>query len=220
MIAHRTTVGDILFMEGSMNSLMTLSYKSKEVRTVQRDGEIWFVAKDVCDILKHSNSRRALERLSGDEKGVTEVYTLGGRQMMQAVNESGLYNLIFTSNRPEAQAFRKWVTKEVLPSIRKTGGYGIVRSENEERLQRLECEQLRVKADSWWRRRKIRKSDLAALERGVRGGLMKIDVYMAMFELPMMDAMYMTDDIRNLVQAESRLADIQGKRPALEGGVL
>ena len=93
------------------------------VRTVLNNGNVWFVAKDVCDALGLDNNRQALTRLDDDEKGVTKIDTLGGKQEMTIVNESGLYNLIFTSNKPEAKAFRKWVTSEVLPSIRKTGKY-------------------------------------------------------------------------------------------------
>lgn len=88
-----------------------------------KDGEPWFVAKDVCDALEIENSRNATARLDEDEKGVSIVRTPSGEQQMTIVRESGLYNLIFQSRKPEAKAFRKWVTSEVLPSIRKTGRY-------------------------------------------------------------------------------------------------
>lgn len=92
---------------------------------VQQDenGAPWFVAKDVCAVLEHSNYRMAAQMLDEDEKGVRKVYTLGGEQEMLLVNESGLYTLIIRSNKPEAKRFRKWVTAEVLPTIRKTGSY-------------------------------------------------------------------------------------------------
>lgn len=108
-----------------MNSMQVFDFKpvAYSVRTVLKNGDVWFVAKDVCDALGLDNNRQALTRLDEDEKGVTKVDTLGGKQEMAIVNESGLYNLIFTSNKPEAKAFRKWVTSEVLPSIRKTGKY-------------------------------------------------------------------------------------------------
>lgn len=93
------------------------------VRVVTRDGEPWFVAADVCWVLKHSNPTVAVERLDDDEKGVSSVYTPGGDQQMIIINESGLYALILTSRKPQAKRFRKWVTADVLPSIRKTGGY-------------------------------------------------------------------------------------------------
>lgn len=95
------------------------------VRVVMDEaGEPWFVAKDVCDVLELTNSRKALADLEEDEKGVTTGYTPGGNQSFATVNESGLYSLIFRSRKPEAKRFRKWVTSEVLPAIRKTGGYG------------------------------------------------------------------------------------------------
>lgn len=86
-------------------------------------GEPWFLAKDVCAVLDHSNYRMALQMLDDDEKGVSKVYTLGGEQEMLTISESGLYSLIIRSNKPEARRFRKWLTSEVLPTIRKTGAY-------------------------------------------------------------------------------------------------
>ena len=88
-------------------------------------GNPWFVAKDVCAVLEIGNSRQALSYLEEDEKGVITSDTLGGRQEMSTVSESGLYSLIFRSRKPEAKRFRTWVTGEVLPTIRKTGGYAV-----------------------------------------------------------------------------------------------
>jgi prophage antirepressor-like protein len=107
----------------SLQKVFTFNPSNQSVRVEVINNEPWFVAKDVCDVLNHSNSRVAIQMLDDDEKGVSKVYTLGGTQEMAIVNESGLYNLIFRSNKPEAKAFRKWVTSEVLPSIRKTGQY-------------------------------------------------------------------------------------------------
>ena len=98
----------------------------KQVRVVinEQDGEPWFVAKDVCEILEFGNYRQALTtHLDEDEKGVQKMDTPGGMQDMSVINESGLYTLVMRSNKPEAKKFRKWVTSEVLPSIRKTGMY-------------------------------------------------------------------------------------------------
>ncbi len=106
-----------------MNEIQVFNYNSKQVRTIQRDGEPWFVLKDVCDVLRMSNSRMAAERLDPDEKGVSQIDTLGGKQEMTVINESGLYNVILRSDKPEAKPFRKWVTSEVLPTIRKHGAY-------------------------------------------------------------------------------------------------
>ncbi len=98
-------------------------YNGIQVRTEIKDGEPWFVAKDVCDVLEHTNSRMALERLDEDEKGVSLIYTPGGPQEMAIVNEAGLYSLILGSRKPEAKQFKRWVTHEVLPAIRKHSGY-------------------------------------------------------------------------------------------------
>ena len=95
------------------------------VRVIMRCSDPWFVAKDVCDCLELTNVSMACQTLDEDEKGITKVYTLGGSQDMMLISESGLYTLVMRSNKPEAKVFRKWVTSEVLPSIRKTGGYGI-----------------------------------------------------------------------------------------------
>lgn len=107
-----------------MNQLSNVfSYSGQQVRTVVINDEPWFVAKDVCDILELTNVTRGIERLDDDEKGLTTIQTLGGFQELNVVNEAGLYNLIFTSRKDEAKQFKKWVTHEVLPQIRKTGSY-------------------------------------------------------------------------------------------------
>jgi len=99
------------------------SYQNQQVRTILIDGEPWFVAKDVCEVLEHTNSRMALERLDEDEKGVSSIYTPGGIQQMAIVNEPGLYSLILGSRKPEAKSFKRWITHEVIPAIRTTGMY-------------------------------------------------------------------------------------------------
>lgn len=106
-----------------MNDIQIFQYQDQPVRTVQRDGEPWFVLKDVCAVLGISKYRDTADRLDEDERGSARVDTLGGAQDMTIINESGLYNVILRSDKPEARPFRKWVTSEVLPSIRKTGGY-------------------------------------------------------------------------------------------------
>lgn len=103
--------------------VFTFNENNKPIRVELVDGEPWFVAKDVCDALTLENSRKATASLDDDEKGVSPIVTPSGTQQMTIVNESGLYNLIFQSRKPEAKKFRKWVTGEVLPSIRKTGRY-------------------------------------------------------------------------------------------------
>lgn len=95
-----------------------------EVRTLTRDGEPWFVLRDVCDALAIASAKDAFARLDDDERGFAPIVDSAGRaQKTSIINESGLYSVIMRSNKPEAKPFRKWVTSEVLPSIRKTGGY-------------------------------------------------------------------------------------------------
>jgi prophage antirepressor-like protein len=99
------------------------NYGANEVRTFLKEQEPWFVAKDVCEILDINKYRDAVSRLDEDERGSLLVDTLGGKQEMTAINEYGLYNLILTSRKPEAKQFKRWITHEVIPTIRKTGGY-------------------------------------------------------------------------------------------------
>jgi len=106
-----------------MNNLQVFSYEGKEVRTIAKSGEPWWVLKDVCEVLELSNSRMVAERLDEDEKGVSIVDTLGGKQELTVISESGLYNVILLSRKPEARRFKRWVTHEILPSIRKHGAY-------------------------------------------------------------------------------------------------
>jgi len=93
---------------------------SAEVRVILRDGQPWFVAKDVCDILGLINTSRAVGTLDDDERS---NFKLGRQGKTNIINESGLYALIFKSRKAQAKTFRKWVTNEVLPSIRQTGRY-------------------------------------------------------------------------------------------------
>jgi len=99
-----------------------------KIRTIVRDGEPWFVAKDVCEVLGHSNVSMAVGRLDKDERmtlNFSEGHSgqRGGAQSWNIINEPGLYSLVLRSNKPEAKAFKRWVTHEVLPSIRKHGIY-------------------------------------------------------------------------------------------------
>ena len=108
-----------------MNEIQVWNYESSEIRTVQVNGEPWFVLSDVCKVLELSSPHKVAERLDGDEKGRNQIPTLGGVQEMAVVNESGLYTVILRSDKPQAKPFRKWVTSVVLPSIRKTGSYSV-----------------------------------------------------------------------------------------------
>lgn len=93
------------------------------VRVVDMNGEPRFVAKDVCECLELGNPRTSIALLDEDEKGVHTMDTPGGAQEMSIVSEAGLYSLILRSRKPEAKAFKRWITHEVLPAIRKHGGY-------------------------------------------------------------------------------------------------
>ena len=106
--------------------LQVFSYKDAVVRTVERDGEVWFVAKDVCDVLELDNPTEAIRPLDEDEKNTLRISEGNrGNPNVNIINESGLYALVFRSNKPEAKAFSKWVRSEVLPQIRRTGSYSL-----------------------------------------------------------------------------------------------
>lgn len=107
----------------SANQPTVFTFDKMDVRVIRKDGEPWFVAADVLNTL--TLDRKALERLDADEKGVSSIHTLGGAQEQTIINESGLYSLTLTSRKPAAKRFKKWVTAEVLPSIRKTGTYTV-----------------------------------------------------------------------------------------------
>jgi len=107
-----------------MNEMQIFSYEGKEVRTMQRNGEPWWVLKDVCDVLELSNARMIADRLDEDDVSLAYVTdNMGRQQQTNIVNESGLYNVILRSDKPEAKSFKRWVTHEVLPQIRRHGAY-------------------------------------------------------------------------------------------------
>ena len=108
-----------------MNEMQIFHYENNEIRTILKDGEPWWVLKDVCQILGISKHRDTASRLDEDERGSVRVDTLGGLQEMIVINESGLYKVILRSDKPEAKKFTRWVTHEVLPAIRKTGEYHV-----------------------------------------------------------------------------------------------
>ena len=106
------------------NEIQLFKFEGKEVRTLKVDDEPWFVGKDLAEILGYSNTRDALSRhVEPEDKGVAKLDTLGGKQNQTVVNESGMFSLILSSSLPNAKKFKRWVTSEVLPTIRKTGSY-------------------------------------------------------------------------------------------------
>jgi prophage antirepressor-like protein len=114
-----------------MAEIQPFCFENTVVRTILRGEEPWFVGKDVCSILELGNITEALRCLDEDERGSEILNTLGGSQEMTIISESGLYALIFKSRKPQAKTFRRWVTREVLPAIRKTGGYTLVPAKKE-----------------------------------------------------------------------------------------
>ena len=138
-----------------MYGLQVFSYEGNEVRTVQKGSEILWVLKDVCGILGIEKYRDAATRLDDDEREPVLVDTLGGRQEMIAVTESGLYSIILLSRKPEAKKFKRWVTHEVLPTIRRHGAY----------VTPAKLEELMNDPDSWIKMLTALKEERAAKER-------------------------------------------------------
>lgn len=105
------------------NNVQPFTYKDHAVRVITIDGEPWFVLADLCKVLNLAKPSRVAMRIADDMKDAHLMSTLGGDQEMTTVSEAGMYEVIIQSDKPEAAAFRRWITSEVLPSIRKHGGY-------------------------------------------------------------------------------------------------
>ena len=121
------------------NARQVFNFEKRDVRVIMKGSEPWFVAKDVCEVLELSNPTMALEGLDEDERA---KFCLGRQGDANIISESGLYTLIMRSNKPEAKRFRKWVTSEVLPALRKTGSYSVKKDSDEER--KLEIARQRI----------------------------------------------------------------------------
>ena len=107
-------------------NIQKFQFETLPLNVIDKAGEPWFIAKEVCEILELSTTSRAVENLDDDEVSKTHtIDSLGRNQEVLIISESGLYTLIIRSNKPKAKEFRKWVTGVVLPSIRKTGGYAL-----------------------------------------------------------------------------------------------
>ena len=112
-----------------------------QVRTVMRDGEVWFIARDVAEALGYANASDAISKhVDREDKGIAKCDTLGGTQELTVLNESGLYSLILSSKLGSAKRFKRWVTSEVLPAIRKTGSSEMSRLSKEMRAI-LNCDE-------------------------------------------------------------------------------
>ncbi|ATN94298.1 antirepressor protein [Lysinibacillus phage vB_LspM-01] len=107
----------------NMENNLMYTFEGNDVRIVMKDNEPWFVAKDVCSILELSDVSMSLKRLDEDDKLIQTVFVSGQNRNVSTINESGLYDLIFTSRKEEAKKFKRWVTSDVLPTIRKHGIY-------------------------------------------------------------------------------------------------
>jgi anti-repressor protein len=109
-----------------MNEVQLFNFENHEVRSLLLNNEPWFIGKDVAEVLGYKNASKALsDHVDSEDKGVTKCYTLGGTQNMAIINESGLYSLVLSSKLPSAKKFKRWVTSEVLPALRKTGQYQV-----------------------------------------------------------------------------------------------
>lgn len=142
-----------------MNTILTTAFEGNQnIRVLGTFETPWFVAKDICNVLGIANARDAIANLDNDEKGVDTTDTLGGSQTVNIVSESGLYSLVFQSRKPEAKRFRKWVTSEVLPQLRRqgfylmTGGEPSAMAEVHALTYRLEAAKLRAEAEYMDRR--------------------------------------------------------------------
>lgn len=141
------------------NNIVAFNYEEQQVRTIEKNSEPWFVGKDVADILGYTDTAQAVRKHIDDEdKGVVEMTTPGGKQNMVIINESGLYSLILSSKLPTARAFKRWVTSEVLPAIRKTGEYKITPAQ-QNRLDIMERNSRAREASLWLRISAQVKSD-------------------------------------------------------------
>lgn len=141
------------------NNIVAFKYEEQQVRTIEKNGEPWFVGKDVADILGYSDTAQAVRKhIDNEDKGVVEMTTPGGKQPVTIINESGLYSLILSSKLPTAKKFKHWVTSEVLPSIRKTGEYKITPAQ-QNRLDIMERNSRAREASLWLRISAQVKSD-------------------------------------------------------------
>ena len=183
------------------------NFNEKEVR-IHRDknGKPWFVAKDVCDVLGLSNITEALRNLDGDEL-TSEILKSGnqGREM-KLVSESGLYALVIRSNKPNAKKFRKWITSEVLPSIRKTGGYIVANPDDtpEEIMARAQ----KIADDVLKRREESDRISSSILLSALKGGTQTfkrdwmgcpvlVDTMTTIFNIDDMNSVFLVKEVEN-----------------------
>lgn len=134
----------------SDNAVRNFRYEAKTIRVVALEDGPWWVLADVCCALGLTTPAKVAERLDEDERGMSLIHTPGGPQKMRIINESGLYNVILRSDKPEAKPFKRWVTHEVLPAIRETGAYGVnLEALKSELEKQTEQERIRIKAECY-----------------------------------------------------------------------
>lgn len=150
---------------GNDRAVELFHYEDHELRTVVIDGEPWFVAADVCAVLDIADPKSSLRLLDDDERGVHSVHTPGGHQLVNVISEPGLYSLILRSRKPEAKAFKRWVTHEVLPAIRRTGTYTVAQPGGELEMLRTVIDQMIVTRDL------ANRAGAAAVEAGQEAAL-------------------------------------------------
>jgi len=157
-----------------MNEIVKV-FNDRPVRILDRDGELWFVAKDVCKVLEIKLQANSTRYLDDDERGVCLINTPSGEQEMTIINEPGLYSLILRSRKAEAKAFKRWITHDVLPSIRKTGAYlspAISDRQVEALITTLEqevCRRIAAEQEMKCLQRQLEKLALAALPKSAFG---------------------------------------------------
>ena len=157
-----------------MNEIVKV-FNDRPVRILDRDGELWFVAKDVCKVLEIKLQANSTRYLDDDERGVCLINTPSGEQEMTIINEPGLYSLILRSRKAEAKAFKRWITHDVLPSIRKTGAYlspAITDRQVEALVTTLEqevCRRASAEQQVEFLRGQLEKLTLAAMPKSIFG---------------------------------------------------
>ena len=135
-------------MTDDTGQLVPFEYGDAQVRVVMTAGEPWFVLADLCKALGLSSPHKVYDRIADDAKGRNSIPTPGGMQEMAVVSEPGMYEVVIRSDKPEAVAFRRWITGEVLPSIRKTGGYATRPAINGADITRLELIEIARNAET------------------------------------------------------------------------
>ncbi len=130
-----------------MDDLIPFAFEEELVRCVVRDGDPWFVGRDVCKAMQLAKPENALHSLDEDERGTCSMGTPGGEQRMIIISEPGVYRLVFRSRKPAAERFKRWLAHEVLPALRRTGRYGVA-DEAPAPLRGLEPQSYRERLDT------------------------------------------------------------------------